>query len=42
VSDFTELPRQFGLVPVLVNEYFDEDDRSGVPRILTVVLRKRV
>jgi len=40
VSDFTELPRQFGLVPVLVNEYFDEDDRSGVPRILTVVLQK--
>jgi len=42
VSDFTELPRQYGLVPVLVNEYFDEDDRSGVPRILTVVLQKRV
>ena len=40
VSDFTELPRQYGLVPVLVNEYFDEDDRSGVPRILTVVLQK--
>jgi ubiquinone/menaquinone biosynthesis C-methylase UbiE len=42
VSDFTELPRQYGLVQVLVNEYFDEDDRSGIPRILTVVLQKRV
>ncbi|HMI61051.1 MAG TPA: class I SAM-dependent methyltransferase, partial [Puia sp.] len=41
VSDFTELPRQYGLVPVLVNEYFDEDDRSGIPRILTVVLQKK-
>ena len=41
VSDFTELPRQYGLVPILVNEYFDEDDRSGVPRILTVVLQKK-
>lgn len=41
VSDFTELPRQYGLVPVLVNEYFDEEDRSGVPRILTVVLQKK-
>jgi len=40
VSDFTELPREFGLVPVLVNEYFDDDDRSGVPRILTVLLQK--
>jgi ubiquinone/menaquinone biosynthesis C-methylase UbiE len=40
VSDFTELPRQFGLVPVLVNEYFDEEDRSGIPRILTVLLQK--
>lgn len=40
VSDFTELPRQFGLVPVLVNEYFDEDDRGGIPRILTVLLQK--
>ncbi|HEY4288191.1 MAG TPA: hypothetical protein VGN00_13895 [Puia sp.] len=42
VSDFTELPRQYGLTPVLVNEYFDEDDRSGIPRILTVVLQKRI
>ena len=41
VSDFTELPRQYGLMPVLVNEYFDDDDRSGVPRILTVVLQKK-
>jgi ubiquinone/menaquinone biosynthesis C-methylase UbiE len=40
VSDFTELPRQYGLVPVLVNEYFDEDDRSSIPRILTVLLQK--
>jgi ubiquinone/menaquinone biosynthesis C-methylase UbiE len=40
VSDFTHLPHGFGLVPVLVNEYFDDDDRSGVPRILTVLLKK--
>jgi ubiquinone/menaquinone biosynthesis C-methylase UbiE len=40
VSDFTQLPRQYGLTPVLVNEYFDDDDRSGVPRILTVLLKK--
>jgi SAM-dependent methyltransferase len=40
VSDFTQLPRQYGLTPVLVNEYFDGDDRSGVPRILTVLLKK--
>ena len=40
ISDFTHLPHGFGLVPVLVNEYFDDDDRSGVPRILTVLLKK--
>lgn len=40
VSDFTHLPRVYGLAPVLVNEHFDEGDRSGVPRILTVLLEK--
>jgi ubiquinone/menaquinone biosynthesis C-methylase UbiE len=40
VSDFTELPRRYGLSPVLVNEYFDAGDRSGMPRILTVLLKK--
>ncbi|MBS1664859.1 MAG: class I SAM-dependent methyltransferase [Bacteroidetes bacterium] len=40
VSDFTHLSREYGLMPVLVNEHFDEDDRAGIPRILTVLLKK--
>lgn len=40
MSDFTHLPRAFGLTPMLVNEYFDDNDRTGTPRILTVLLQK--
>jgi ubiquinone/menaquinone biosynthesis C-methylase UbiE len=41
VSDFTQLAHQFGLEIVDVNEHFDEGDRTTLPRILTVLLRKK-
>jgi ubiquinone/menaquinone biosynthesis C-methylase UbiE len=41
VSDFTQLAHQFGLDIVDVNEYFDDNDRTNLPRILTVLLRKK-
>jgi ubiquinone/menaquinone biosynthesis C-methylase UbiE len=41
VSDFTQLAHKFGLEIVDVNEFFDDGDRTTLPRILTVLLRKK-
>ncbi|HYK77554.1 MAG TPA: class I SAM-dependent methyltransferase, partial [Daejeonella sp.] len=41
VSEFTQLAKQYGFEIVDLNEFFDENDRSAIPRILTLLLRKR-
>ncbi len=41
ISDFTGAAKQHGLEVTEVNEYFDNDDRTTIPRILTLLLRKR-
>ena len=41
VSDFTMAARRYGFQVVELNEYFDDNDRTGVPRILTLLLRKQ-
>ena len=41
VSDFTQLAHKFGLEIVDVNEYFDANDRTTLPRIFTVLFRKK-
>lgn len=40
LSDFIQIPRQHGLILVDMDEYFDDDDRREIPRILTVLLKK--
>jgi 2-polyprenyl-3-methyl-5-hydroxy-6-metoxy-1,4-benzoquinol methylase len=40
ISDFIRPAKKYGLNLVDVNEYFDDEDRTGIPRILTIVLRK--
>ena len=40
ISDFTNLAKKFGLTLMDLNEYFDNDDRTGIPRILTILLKK--
>lgn len=40
ISDFVQIPKKYGLGLVDLNEYFDETDSGGIPRILTVVLKK--
>ena len=39
ISDFTQAAERHGFGITLVNEYFDEGDRSNVPRILTLLIR---
>lgn len=40
LSDFTQLATKYGLAILEVKEYFDDNDRSTIPRILTLLLKK--
>jgi len=40
ISDFIQAAKQHGLALVDVNEHFDNGNRSEVPRILTILLKK--
>ncbi|HEY5747929.1 MAG TPA: class I SAM-dependent methyltransferase [Chryseolinea sp.] len=41
VSDFIQGAKRYGLMTVEMDEYFDDDNRNEVPRILTLLLRKK-
>ena len=41
VSEFTQLARRFGFEIADLNEYFDEEEKATIPRILTLLLRKK-
>ncbi len=40
ISDFTQTAKKLNLIFADLNEYFDNDDRNGIPRILTLLLQK--
>ena len=40
ISDFIQCAKQNNLTIVDINEYFDDNDRTGTPRILTLLLKK--
>lgn len=40
VSDFINAAKKFGLKPIHLNEFFDDDDKTTLPRILTLLFRK--
>jgi predicted TPR repeat methyltransferase len=40
ISDFTQLAIKYGFIIIDINEYFDNNDRSSMPRILTLMLKK--
>lgn len=40
ISDFYAAAKSAGLKLVNMNEYFDEDDRNGVPRVLSLLFQK--
>jgi predicted TPR repeat methyltransferase len=41
VSDFTQAARENGFAIVDIKEYFDDGDKAGIPRILTLILQKQ-
>jgi ubiquinone/menaquinone biosynthesis C-methylase UbiE len=40
ISDFTQAAKNYRFCIVNINEYFDEDDRTAIPRILSILLKK--
>lgn len=40
ISDFTQVAKQFGFEIVAVGEHFDENDKTNIPRILTLLFKK--
>jgi ubiquinone/menaquinone biosynthesis C-methylase UbiE len=40
ISDFTTSAKKYGFTIELVEEYFDNNDRTNIPRILTILLKK--
>lgn len=40
ISDFFKAAFKHGLELVLLDEFFDEEDRNNLPRILTMVFKK--
>ena len=41
VSEFVESAKNFGLAITDVNEYFDDNDKQSIPRILTMLFNKK-
>lgn len=41
ISDFTQAAQKFGLEIVTIDEHFDDNDSTTIPRILTLLLRKK-
>lgn len=42
ISDFIRAAKNYGLSVVDVDEYFDDDDKTAIPRILVLLLQKAV
>jgi ubiquinone/menaquinone biosynthesis C-methylase UbiE len=42
ISDFVHNAKKYGLKLVDLNEFFDNNERTGIPRILAILLRKDV
>jgi ubiquinone/menaquinone biosynthesis C-methylase UbiE len=40
ISDFIQCAKKYGLKLIELNEYFDNDDKTSVPRILTLLFQK--
>jgi ubiquinone/menaquinone biosynthesis C-methylase UbiE len=40
VSDFTQAAKNFGFNVINLQEYFDDSDRTNIPRLLTILFQK--
>lgn len=42
ISDFIDAAKQHDLELLKLNEYFDDNDRNSLPRILTLIFKKKI
>jgi ubiquinone/menaquinone biosynthesis C-methylase UbiE len=40
ISEFIQTAKKYKLTPVDIEEYFDDNDKTGIPRILSILLKK--
>lgn len=40
ISDFINVAKKYGLRIIEMNEYFDDNDRNTIPRIITILFKK--
>ena len=40
ISEFIQTAKKYKLTPVDIEEYFDDEDKTGIPRILSILLKK--
>jgi ubiquinone/menaquinone biosynthesis C-methylase UbiE len=41
ISDFTQVAARYGFAILKVNEYFDDNNKASIPRILTLLFQKQ-
>jgi ubiquinone/menaquinone biosynthesis C-methylase UbiE len=39
ISEFIQTAKKYGMMPIDISEYFDDNDETGIPRILSILLR---
>lgn len=42
ISEFIEAAKKYGMMPIDIGEYFDDNDKTGIPRILSILLRNSI
>ena len=39
ISEFFQAAKKYGMMPIDIGEYFDDNDKTGIPRILSILFR---
>jgi len=42
ISEFTRAAKKYEMMPIDIGEYFDDNDETGIPRILSILLRNNI
>ena len=42
ISEFIRAAKKHGMMPIDIDEYFDDNDETGIPRILSILLRNNI
>ena len=42
ISEFIRAAKKYGMIPIDIGEYFDDNDETEIPRILSILLRNNI